>query len=163
MTGATPAGYILPETVEAFRLLPYLQPPVLIVSARDSSLTNEERRRRLLTVTGTALSVGGDDEGKGAAGGGNGGVAAGNVEEKMLPGSHFVVFEDPKGVAKTVEEFMRRKTARWMQEEAQWRRGWEKLSVRDRQVLPESFLQREKAEADKEREAAVRERSKAKL
>ena len=130
-------GYAQEETVEAFRALPFIKPPLLFLQGDRSRLTNKEARRRRLQVAGTGLSVGGGVDGTGADGGGNGGVSTGGTREAEIRGGHFLPFENVEGTAEAVAIFFDEHIAAWNKRYDDWYSEWSRKTARERQVLPE--------------------------
>ena len=126
---------------QAFRLLPYVRPPVLFVQGLQSNLMDPGTSQRQLQVTGTAVEVGhGPDAVTDEGEGGNGGVAAGNVEEVKIDAGHFLPFERVEETAKAVSDFFARRLATWRKDDEEWSREWHKRSTREKQVMSDEWI-----------------------
>ena len=118
---------VRPETAEAFRLLPYLAPPVLYVSGVKSTFTSAQARHERLHRTGTGE-------------GGSGGLAAGMVEETILNGGHLLPFENVDELGKAVAPFIDAKVRAWGRGMRQWKMQWLKKTALGRQTVDSKYV-----------------------
>lgn len=140
------------ECVQAFNVLPHLEPPVLWVQATNSPMTDEAARKRRLQLTGIAPPMGRSMSGEDVGHGGSGGVSAGRVVEKVLPGSHFLPFDNPRGTAEAAASFLGEHVGKWAAKEKEWRKTWGSKSTRERQTYPDRVM--DMVAAGKERQIA---------
>ncbi|KAE8152093.1 toxin biosynthesis protein [Aspergillus avenaceus] len=121
-------GFDRIEPVIGWMLLPHIQPPVLIISGRDSQLSRIGYQEQMAARIGTGV-------------GGSGGVANDRVRHITFEKTgHLVPFERVGEVADAVGTWMSREVARWREVERQIANGWEELTAKEKASIPPGLL-----------------------
>ncbi|KAL4914424.1 Alpha/beta hydrolase family-domain-containing protein [Aspergillus aurantiobrunneus] len=100
-----------PEPARLFRRLPEIKPAVLYLFGGKSDLSSPAAREEKLARTGTGM-------------GGSGGVAAGAVEEVVLPCGHMVPMELVRESADASAGFIHSRVSEWESGVKRFREAW---------------------------------------